>query len=171
MANEVFQVKVIKPQRMKVGPMRMAIISAVGSEMKWARDEMKKTIAGWRGVKPVIDADASVKNGNLAYLVAPGGPDKGVQKWNWLDLGTRPHRITAKRARTLRFQVNYAAGTRPGSLDSYPSGSWGPTRYPRSVWHPGTKPRGWSKMIFKKGKPRFEKAVINAVKVGAHKFF
>ena len=171
MANEVFQVKVVKPKKMKVGPMRNAIVSAVGSEAKWARDQMKRTISGWQGVKPVIDMDASVKGGDLSYLVAPSGPAKGVQKWNWLDQGTRPHRITAKRAKTLRFQVNYAAGTSPGSLDSYPGGSWGATRYPRSVWHPGFPARGWTEMIYKKGTPRFQKAVIAATKTGAHKFY
>lgn len=70
------------------------------------------------------------------------------QVWNWLDKGTRPHRIEPKkRAGLLRFRTGYVARTRPGSLDSGAGGANGPFVFSRGVNHPGTKPRKWTKKI------------------------
>lgn len=67
--------------------------------------------------------------------------------WNMLDHGTRAHRIVARRAKRLRFAGGYSAKTRPGFIGSQSGGASGGVVFRQSVMHPGTKARGWSKLI------------------------
>lgn len=74
--------------------------------------------------------------------------------WGMLERGTRPHIITVKRARFLRFAWDgygsYGAKTKPGLLSS--KGAKYPNRinYRKSVNHPGTKAREWRAAAIKK---------------------
>lgn len=67
--------------------------------------------------------------------------------WQMLDSGTRAHRIIARKAKRLRFVGGYRAKTRPGFIGSQSGGASGGVAFAQSVQHPGTKARGWSKLI------------------------
>lgn len=69
--------------------------------------------------------------------------------WQMLDAGTKPHDIVATKI-ALRFPGGYRAKTQPGVLGSSSGGSSGGMVFRRKVRHPGTKARGWSKLITKK---------------------
>lgn len=67
--------------------------------------------------------------------------------FTFVDEGTRAHRIIARRGRFLRFRSGYRAKSSPGSLSSGAGGAFGDTRFAQAVWHPGTKPRNYTKKI------------------------
>ena len=69
--------------------------------------------------------------------------------YGYVDKGTRPHAITPKGpGYPLRFRSGYNAKTTPGVIGSGPGGPFGDWVRAMSVWHPGTKPRGFSKAIY-----------------------
>lgn len=67
--------------------------------------------------------------------------------FRFVDEGTRAHRIIARRGRFLRFRSGYRAKSSPDSLSSGAGGAFGDSRFAREVWHPGTKPRNYTKKI------------------------
>lgn len=67
--------------------------------------------------------------------------------FDFVDQGTRAHRIIARRGRALRFRGGFRAKSSPGSLSSGAGGASGDYRYARAVNHPGTKPRHYTKKI------------------------
>jgi len=68
------------------------------------------------------------------YSIAVGTDDK---IYGYVDAGTRPHVITAKRSPYLAFSAGYRAKTRVGIIGSQPGGAFGPTIFAQSVSHPG----------------------------------
>lgn len=87
--------------------------------------------------------------------------------YKFLDQGTRPHIIRAKRAKVLRFNSSFRSKTVPGRLNPRSGKSAGPVAWAKQVKHPGTKARGFSRMISERSRPRFkrnfDKALANAV--------
>lgn len=83
--------------------------------------------------------------------------------YRFVDLGTRPHIIRAKRAKVLAFQGGYAAKTRPGVIGSTGGGPSGGMQYAAEVHHPGTKARRFTKIIYAKHQkttgPRIQRAI------------
>ena len=70
--------------------------------------------------------------------------------YRYVDRGTKAHTIAPKGpGYPLRFRSGYQAKTRPGVLGSGPGGASGSWVRAMSVWHPGTKPRGFTAMIFR----------------------
>jgi hypothetical protein len=57
--------------------------------------------------------------------------------YHFVDHGTKPHVIEAKRSRFLVFQGGYSAKTRVGIIGSRPGGSSGDTQFAMRVNHPG----------------------------------
>lgn len=75
------------------------------------------------------------------------GTDSAI--FGYVDWGTRPHVIRAKRAKALRFMSGYSAKTIPEVFGSKQGGSFGDVVHRQQVRHPGTKPRHFTKNIFK----------------------
>jgi hypothetical protein len=73
--------------------------------------------------------------------------------WQMLDVGTKPHDIVASKI-ALRFPGGFRAKTQPGVLGSTSGGASGGAVFRRKVHHPGTKARGWSKLIAKEWRGR-----------------
>lgn len=86
--------------------------------------------------------------------------------WNMLDHGTKAHDISPRNGKVLRFQGGpYRPKTRPGYIGSQSGGPSGPVVFRPKVHHPGTAPRGWSKLVRKKWQSRLAQIVqkhINA---------
>ena len=70
------------------------------------------------------------------------------------DAGTKPHIISARRARTLRFfKTGFVSKTRPGRLQARAGRRANQDEvFPLDVAHPGTEARGFSKQVAKNGK-------------------
>lgn len=73
--------------------------------------------------------------------------------WNMLNAGTKPHDIVASKI-ALRFPGASTAKTRPGFIGSQAGGARGAPIFRKRIRHPGTKARGWSKLIAKKWQSR-----------------
>ena len=158
--SEVFSFKPIKAKKLNVEAFRRAALNAVEAEAKIHQAKLRPTVRGWTGARPRFESLTSIRGGDLIAVTGPVGDTMGVQKWVWTDLGTRPHRIRAKNAPTLRFQINFIPSTRPGSFESGRAASWPPWRAPKEVWHPGTEPRRWTETLTKERKRKFSALVF-----------
>lgn len=66
--------------------------------------------------------------------------------YGYVDAGTRPHIIRAKRG-VLSFKSGYRAKTSPNTIASRNGGAFGENRYAKMVKHPGVSARNFSKVI------------------------
>lgn len=176
MADSLFLVKGIKPARLRVTEVRQKILNALRAEGRDQRKVLEPTVATWKGEKPDFESLIGLErgaNGSASVLTGPTGSEKAVNKWVWLDLGTKAHIIRARRLPTLIFRVGgFVSKTRPGSFQSRGGRrASGPRVRPRSVSHPGTKARGWSEMATKRRRRPFTRRMVKAMQVGAGQAF
>ena len=168
----VFEVKAIRPRKLRENKVRLEILNALRAEGRVVEKELEKTVRNFRGARPGFESLIGLTTKEATVLTGPTGTVKAVQKWKWLDEGTRPHVIRAKRAPLLRYRLGYNRGTRPGTLTTrgsyYVGASW---RSARLVHHPGTKPVGWSPLVQKRRKKPFIKRMNTAVRVGMAKAY
>ena len=166
----ILQLKAIAPQVKDVKEVRLEILNALRKEGREQARMLRRTVQGWQGATPTFEFEISFAGGDAMLLVGPGGDVKGAQKWVWLDEGTRPHRIVARRAPRLRFQTGYRAGSKPGSWSTGKAqrgqGNWVSVV---SVFHPGTEARGWSIMLIEDRYIPFREAMNDAVERGLRK--
>lgn len=166
-------IKAIKPARLKVDGFRLALLNALRAEGVEHRRTLSQTTASWTGEKPKFESLISLAGGDATVVTGPTGSTEGAQKWQWLDEGTHPHVIRARRARTLRFrQGGFRAKTSVGKFESGAGrAASGPWRFPRSVRHPGTKARGWSALLTKRRRDPFRERIFDAMKEAGSKAF
>lgn len=169
--SEVFVFKAIKPKKLKVDAFRLEILNALKKEGTVHRRKLKPTVRAWKN-KPRFESLISTSpQGSLAVLTGPTGNTEAVQHWVWTDLGTKPHRISARSAPRLKFQINFIPSTKPGSFESGVAASWPPWTSPFSVNHPGTEPRLWSETLSKERKKPFERGIFAAMKKASNNAF
>lgn len=91
--------------------------------------------------------------------------------WRALDSeGTKPHVIQPKQpGGRLAFQTNYTPHTRPVARSGGPGTATGETVFAKSVNHPGFPPRQFSKVINKRLRKRYEKAIERGTRLGWNK--
>ena len=168
-----FVFKAIKPAKLQVDKFRVAILDELRAEGVDQGKELKKTVTGWKGDKPKFESLIGLDSQGASVATGPTGSDKGVQKWVWLDEGTRAHVIRARRARRLRFRSGgFRAKTSVGKFESGAGrAASGPYRFPLSVQHPGTKARGWSALLSKRRKEPFRRRLFAAMNKAAQEAF
>lgn len=84
----------------------------------------------------------------------------------FVDFGTKPHVIRPKNANALAFNANSKAKTRPGVLTSGPGAPGNLSLVRKSVKHPGSKAREFSKMIAEKWNRQFKRRMDEAIARG-----
>ena len=109
------------------------------------RDDFKATVRSWRTNVKFAKVGPRRLGGNLAVDVFTEN-----KIYFYVEAGTKAHIIRPRSARVLRFQTGYTAKTRPGVIGSRGGGPRGPFVTARSVRHPGTQPRNFSKVIAKR---------------------
>ena len=157
--------KPLSPKKLNTSKIRQAIIKVLEAEGKAIASEFQKTTSSWQGERPKFEVLADISGRDASVLVGPTGTDKAVNKWVWLDKGTKLHKIRAKRKPNLVFQSGYSPKTKVGFFGSFPGGSFGPIVSKFEVQHPGTKARGWSVLSVQRRRKRFVQALIEAAKV------
>lgn len=95
------------------------------------------------------------------------GVDVGTENkiYGYVDRGTRPHIIRPKKAKSLAFNSVFRAKTKPDSLNSAVGSSKPPKVYAQEVRHPGTRARGFTKLVLRRSRLRFAKNVDKAVRL------
>jgi len=146
----------IKPSAKAINFSRFAAAAKLGlrDAADAAKADFEKTAATWQHQPGFV-----VKEQPSGYLV---GTDDAV--WGMLDVGTRAHRIVARRAKRLRFAGGFTAKTRPGFVGSQAGGSTGGPVFAQGVNHPGTTARGWSKLIASKYRVQMQRYISARIK-------
>jgi hypothetical protein len=139
----------IIPKRMNVKIYATTLIKALKAEARLQRRELGKTVRNWSD-PPRFETKILTVGKDVVAWTRPVGNKKQVDTWTGVDKGTKPHRISARRAPTLRFQTGYKARTSPKKFRSGRSRRFGPFVTPISVKHPGIKAREWSKTLSEK---------------------
>lgn len=90
--------------------------------------------------------------------------------WRYVDEGTKPHVIEARRVPLLRFTGPYHAKTKPNVIASYQGGRGKVWVSKRRVQHPGTAARNFRDIIMRRVQTRAAgkvRDVLNAASYGA----
>jgi hypothetical protein len=173
--STVFLVKGVKPKKLNIAAYRTEILNELRKEGTDQRKELRKTIRTWKGEKPKFETLVGLERppGSASVLTGPTGSDKAVNKWVWLNDGTPPHVIAARRKPTLAFRRGgFVSKTRPrwfGSRRGSPA--TGPWSYPKRVKHPGIEARGWSEDLQKRRRRPFTQRMVGAMQRASRKAF
>lgn len=117
---------------------------AVRKGMREAAEAVKadfdKTVSTWEH-KP----DFKITEQSENFIVSTDD-----EVFGFVDLGTKPHVIVAKRARVLRFATGGKPKTSPGKITSGSGSKGGDVVFRPRVNHPGTKARLFTQQIAKR---------------------
>lgn len=152
-------VKAIIPEKFDEKAMMAVLEAEFEKYAPYLLSEFKKTTAHWKGEKPVFKAVMTPHKGrNIRLEIRVLGPQKGRDKWRWLNEGTKPHTIRPKgKGYPLRFQAGYQAGSKPGQTFTTSGRKSGEMVAAMEVHHPGTAAREWSELIEKMHQRPFER--------------
>ena len=98
------------------------------------------------------------------YMLTCKPVGDNAKYWLWTSRGTRPHKIVAKNAPRLLFQLGYQPHTEPGGHYNGPGVATGPWMAAKSVNHPGTKPRYFEEAIGRWYAPVFKRTMAEVIK-------
>lgn len=111
--------------------------------------------------QPKFQTRKDIKPDKISMTCFPTGPDAKI--YIFVDKGTKPHVIEAKKAPRLVFQTGYQPKTlaRPARTVSGGGKATGPTVYAKRVNHPGSEAREFSETIAEDIKPDFKRIIEN----------
>jgi hypothetical protein len=129
-----------------VDALERGIEDALDDAAEYAQELFEKTTATWE--TKVNFTINKTKNGRTV------GTRSTIYKF--VDLGTKAHEITARRADALVFQYGQArrAKTKPNTISSYKGNAGDQWATKKTVQHPGTAPRNFSQKIGEKAGER-----------------
>lgn len=137
---------------------------AIGNDVKAAHDDV---VAKWTH-KPKFKVQRHWQGSYDTILLLVTGKHKAI--WFYVDLGTKPHPIRAKRVPKLKFQTAYSARTAPVAQANVGTGkSSGAWVQVAEVQHPGNEPRLFSETILDELTPAPVDRVQDALKLGLNK--
>jgi len=164
----VFQLKSIKPQRLKVDAIRLELLNELRKQGTATRNELRKATATWSDA-PRFETLISLAGGDASALTGPVGSAQQVSKFVWLDKGTR--------IRWAVMSSDWQSKTRPGRLNSGPGSGRVVIAGRRAMQsrnirpRPGIEARGWTEMVAKRRKRPYQRAMVKAMQRGARKAF
>lgn len=146
---------------------RQAIIDAQNRKTKPGLVRLfGRTVDGWDH-KPQFLARRIDTASQLGIRVYPGGPN--AAQYAMVNQGARSHIIRPRRARMLRFQPGYRAGTKPRSLSSRHYVRSGGLITTGLVHHPGFEAREFTQTIADEHQSQFEQDMQDAIREGTRK--
>lgn len=150
----VIQTKVIKPQRIRIDAVRLELLNELRRQGRAIREQYERTTRTWRN-KPKFEMLISLAKGEASVIV---GTDDRIYKF--IDEGTRVRRAIMSR--------DWVSKTTPRVISSVP-GRGHVVFISKSVNRPGIEAREFSKIIEKRTKKTFHRAMIDAVQRGVTK--
>ena len=130
---------------------------AVLKSARLVETDFKTTTKTWQHKPQFVTQVAQSGND---YVVT-SGTDSAI--YNYVDAGTRPHIIKAKRSKYLAFSSGYRAKTRVGIIGSQEGGAFGEPQFAQQVKHPGTKARNFTVRIQARRQNTVEQEVSHAI--------
>ncbi len=165
----VVAMKAIKPQRLKQDAIRLEILNALRAEGKQQKKLLKQTTASWSGEKPTFESLIGLTGSDATVVTGPTGNTKGVNKWTWLDQGTK--------IRWALMSSNWRSKTKGGTLKSGGGSGQVVIAGKRAMQarnirpRPGIAARGWSSMVTKMRRKPFTRLTIKAMQKGSKRLF
>ncbi len=160
MAKISFLFKGIKPQKLKVDAIREELLNELRKEGTTQKKKLSETTATWKGTKPTFESLIGLSRGvggGASIATGPGGSTEGINKWNWLNGGTKK--------RWALMSGNWKSKTKPGRFKS--GGGRGRVivigKRRMKKWRPGIKPRGWATKLQKQRKKPFTLRMIKSM--------
>lgn len=159
----------IKPNKLKDKQIQRKIRNAVLRVGRGILRDYQKCTQTW-SQQPLFVFTRDLSHDPIAFFV---GTDDQIFKW--VDKGTATGRekgggknydITPKVQKALSFQPDFFPKTFPGRLGSRSGGKSGEPIARLFVSHPGIEAREFTTIIEKKWRPRFVKAMEEAIKSG-----
>lgn len=150
--------KAIIPKKLPSNAQRMSriLVNAMNMSAKAVAVDFKVTTQTW-------DHQPNFAITSPSPFVRQIATDDPV--YAMLNKGTRPHVIRPRQKKILRFEGPFRPKSRPGYIGS-DKGSQGNTEiWARSVNHPGTAPRLWTKAIKAKWQKLFPEQLQRAIDV------
>jgi len=127
----------------------------------------EKVVADWEH-KPEFRARSRVSINEIAIDIYPSGEYKNI--WRYVDEGTKPHTIKPKNSKILKFRPNYSPKTSPNPARyGGAGGSFGDWVFTKSVNHPGTEAREFTKVIIADTKSDIKRVIENALRRGSRR--
>jgi hypothetical protein len=174
-------VKGLKPAKLRVDKVRLAILNELRKEGAAIKKEFEKTTATWEGSKPTFKIAIGLTGTDAIVLIGPAGNPEGAQKWVWLNEGTKKnYPITAKNPRIIKRKGKtiimppmlifrdgrgFKPKTRIKTFTSGRGANTGPWVSKEEVTHPGVEARDWTGEIVKRRRKKFTKAIIKAASI------
>lgn len=151
------QVKAIIPDKFDKDAMFKVLETEFRKYAPFLIKDFERTTTNWKGEKPKFTPviKGKVESGKMVLQIRVVGPQKGRDKWKWLNEGTSPHTIQPKGNYPLRFKSGYTAGSRPKQLFTIGASSFGDEVRAKEVHHPGFPAREWSDLIIKEHETSF----------------
>src|SRR3990172_8688033 len=116
----MFTMKPVIPAKLKIDVFRLEFLTALHEQERAIVKDFNKTTATWKGAKPKFESVISLREGP-SVSVEPGGDKEGVQKYVYVDKGTRKHRIKPKKpGGVLAFKSKFSPKTQPRVIGSLP---------------------------------------------------
>jgi len=144
---------------------RKAIERAVQKSANLTKRDYESTARTWSAEnKPEFTVTVEESGGD--YSVTAGTDSK---IYGYVDEGTEPHTIRAKKSRFLRFRTGGTPKTRVGIIGSRAGSPGTDWRTAQEVRHPGTKKRNFTETIRKRRQKTIEQEISQAVAVVARK--
>jgi len=168
----VFLVKGIKPSRLNVDVYRQEILNDLRAEGKVHQKELKKTTRTWQGETPKFESLIGLErgsSGSASVMTGPTGSDKAVNKWEWLNKGTR--------IRWALMSRDWQSKTRPRWFGSGRGAGRVIIAGRRAMTmrgirpRPGIEARGWSDDLTKRRRRPFTRRMIGAMQRASRKAF
>lgn len=157
----------IPKEIVNVERVRQAIIDAQNSKTKPALTRLfGQTVEGWRN-RPEFRSRRTDTSDQLGILVYAAG--KNAEQYALVNNGARAHIIRPRRARMLRFQPGYRAGTKPRSLRSSAYTRSGDFVTAQMVHHPGFEAREFTQAIADEHEKDFKDDMEQAIRDGTKK--
>lgn len=163
---EVFQVKLIKPKKLKVDAFRLELLNALRAEGRDVKKEYAKTTATWRR-KPEFEILIGLTGKDASVLV---GTDDEI--YNYVDQGTRGHYVPKSGTATMAFKPGYKAKTTPRKIGSKSGGAFGERIVRTGRWFVrGIDAREFSPTIQKRRRKPFTRRMVKAMQRAGSKAF
>ncbi|RLC88773.1 MAG: hypothetical protein DRJ03_01610 [Chloroflexi bacterium] len=142
----MINLKPIEPKEFKIPGIKGKLEKMLRHEAWIQRRMMQKVTRTWKGTKPRFKREIKVDRGNLRLTTLPYGNPKAVNKFRWLNEGTRVrHAVMSK---------DFRPKTRHRTIGSR-RGRGGMVFVSRKIRQPGIKAREWTDEIRKRRTPKF----------------
>lgn len=162
-------VKAIIPQKMNIARLEQEIKQELKREASESSSDFRKIVSGWHGDKPHFEGTVEIDGNNATVTVKPTGSTLGVNKFRWLDKGTR--------TRWAVMSGGWRSKTAPGKFSSGRGSGRviiaGRRAMQRRNIKPrkGIKARNWTEGLQKRRGPRFTKRLLAASKRGVGRIY